>query len=78
MRYVIAMVCAVIGAALAAVFVSSEVANWVVLHQSFDSPDDADSLHMAVYMASNVAGLILGWVVGWAIVGAANSARASG
>lgn len=67
MRYVVAMVVAVIGAALAAVFVSSQVADWVVAQQTFESPDGADSMHMLAYMASNVAGLIIGWTAGWAI-----------
>ncbi|HEX9881798.1 MAG TPA: hypothetical protein VGA65_04750 [Hyphomicrobium sp.] len=77
MRYVVAMVFAVIGAALAAVFLSSQVADWVVNHQTFDSPDDADSLHMAMYMASNVGGLIIGWLVGWTIAGAASAGKRS-
>jgi len=73
MRYVVAMVFAVIGAGLASVLLSSQVADWVVGRLSFDSPDDADSLHMAVYMASNVAGLIVGWLVGWVIGGVGRS-----
>jgi len=75
MRYVVAMVFAVIGAALASVFLSSQVADWVVLRQSFESPDDADSMHMLVYMGANVAGLILGWLVGWTIGGAGGAGR---
>jgi vancomycin permeability regulator SanA len=78
MRYVVAMVFAVIGAFLAAVLLSSQVANWVVAHQTFDSPDDADSLHMAVYMASNVAGLFIGWLLGWIVAGAASAGKAPG
>jgi membrane associated rhomboid family serine protease len=77
MRYVVAMVFAVIGAALASVFLSSHVADWVVGHMSFESPDDADSLHMAVYMASNVGGLIIGWLLGWIIGGATSSGKQS-
>ena len=69
MRYVVAMVFAVIGAALVAVFLSSQAADWVVAHQSFESPDDADNLHMLTYMGSNVAGLIVGWLVGWTVAG---------
>jgi len=69
MRYVVAMAFAVIGAALAAVLASSQVADWVVLHQSFESPDDADSMHMLVYMGSNVVGLLIGWLVGWTVAG---------
>ena len=77
MRYVVAMVFAVIGAGLAAVFLSSQVADWVVSHQAFDSPDDADSLHMAVYMASNVGGLIVGWLIGWVDRGREESRQAA-
>jgi hypothetical protein len=77
MRYVVAMVFAVIGAGLASVFLSSHVADWVVLHMSFESPDDADSMHMLVYMASNVGGLIIGWLVGWTIMGVASTGKQS-
>ncbi len=75
MRYVVAMVFAVIGAALAAVFLSSQAADWVVARQTFESPDDADSLHMLAYMGSNVAGLIVGWLVGWVISGAGTASK---
>jgi hypothetical protein len=75
MRYVVAMVFAVIGAGLAAVFASPQVADWVVLHQSFDSPDAADSMHMLVYMGSNVAGLLVGWLVGWTVAGAGGAGK---
>jgi hypothetical protein len=69
MRYVVAMVFAVIGFGLAAVFLSSSVADWVVMHRGFESPDDADSMHMMTYIAANVAGLLIGWLVGWSIAG---------
>jgi hypothetical protein len=75
MRYVVAMVFAVIGAVLAAVFASSQLADWVVLHQSFESPDDADSMHMLVYMGSNVVGLIIGWLAGWTVAGSGAAGR---
>lgn len=75
MRYVVAMAFAVIGAALAAVLASSQVADWVVLHQSFESPDDADSMHMLVYMGSNVVGLLIGWLVGWTVAGSGGASK---
>jgi hypothetical protein len=75
MRYVVAMVFAVIGAALATFFLSSQVADWVVAHQTFESSDDAENLHMLVFVASNVAGLIVGWLVGWTIAGAGGAGR---
>ncbi|HEY8246511.1 MAG TPA: hypothetical protein VIG38_04425 [Hyphomicrobium sp.] len=70
MRYVVAMVFAFIGTALATLFISSSVADWVVARQSFDSSDDAENLHMLVFIGTNVAGLIVGWLLGWIIAGA--------
>jgi membrane associated rhomboid family serine protease len=61
---------AFIGAALATLFISSSVADWVVARQSFDSSDDAENLHMLVFIGTNVAGLIVGWLLGWIIAGA--------
>lgn len=69
MRYVVAMVFAAIGFGLAAVFLSSHVADWVVSHLGFESPDDADNMHMMVYIGANVAGLLIGWLVGWVAAG---------
>jgi hypothetical protein len=69
MRYVIAMVCAIIVAALAIVFLSSHVADWVVSHRSFESSDDAENLHMLTFIATNVVALLVGWLVGWTIAG---------
>lgn len=73
MRYVVAIVFALIGAALAAVFLGSSVADWVVAHQSFDSSDDAENMHMLAFVGSLAAGLIVGWLVGWVIGGAGRS-----
>jgi hypothetical protein len=69
MRYVVAMVFAFIGAALATLFISSSVADWVVARQSFESSDDAENLHMLLFIGTNVAGLIVGWLLGWIIAG---------
>jgi hypothetical protein len=69
MRYLVAIVFAVIGGALAMVFVSSQVADWAVAHQTFESSDDAETMNMLVFMASNIGGLVVGWLVGWSITG---------
>jgi hypothetical protein len=69
MRYVVAMVFAFIVAAIATIFVSSSVADWVVANQSFESSDDAENLHMLVFIGTNIAGLIIGWLLGWIIAG---------
>jgi hypothetical protein len=65
MRYVIAMVFAVIGAALMMMFVSSDVASTIVAGRRFDNPDDVADLHAALFMALNVVGLVVGWALGW-------------
>jgi hypothetical protein len=65
MRYVIAMVFAIIGAALMMKFVSSDVATTLVATRKFTSPDDVADMHSALFMALNLAGLIAGWVLGW-------------
>ena len=67
MRYVVAMVFAFIGAALAIIFLSSSVADWVVGHMTFESPDDADNLHMLAFIGTNIVALLIGWMVGWVI-----------
>lgn len=69
MRYLVSIVFAAIGGALAMVFVSSQVADWVVARQTFESSDDAETMNMLVFMASNIVGLIIGWLVGWTITG---------
>jgi hypothetical protein len=74
MRYFVAMVFALIGAALAAYFVGSSVADWVVSHQSFDSSDDAENLHMLTFVGTLAGGLIVGWLLGW-VVGRAGGTR---
>ena len=74
MRYVVAMVFAFIGAALAIIFLSSSVADWVVARQSFDSSDDAENLHMLVFVGTIAGGLLVGWLVGW-VIGGGQSTR---
>jgi hypothetical protein len=69
MRYIVAMGFAMVAAGLAAVFLSSHVADWVVAHQRFDSSDDAENLHMLTFIGANVAALLVGWLVGWTVAG---------
>jgi hypothetical protein len=69
MRYVVAMVFALIVAALAAVLLGGSAADWVVARNSFESSDDAENLHMLVFVGTIAAGLLVGWLVGWIIGG---------
>jgi NhaP-type Na+/H+ or K+/H+ antiporter len=74
MRFIVAIVFAPIGGALAALFMGSPAADWVVAHQSFESSDDAENLHMLTYVGSLVGGLLIGWLIGWVIGGAGKRA----
>jgi phosphate/sulfate permease len=65
MRYVIAILFAIAGAALAMIYVSQNVADNIVATYRFDNPDQVADMHVAVYMATNVAGLLIGWIIGW-------------
>jgi Sec-independent protein secretion pathway component TatC len=67
MRYLIAIIVAVIFAGAATVFASSPIASWVVRQFTFESPDAVANLHAAVFMLSNLAALVVGFLVGWAI-----------
>ena len=77
MRYVIAMIFAFIVAALTIVFLGSSVADYVVSRLSFESPDDADNLHMLVFVGTIVVGLLIGWLMGWVIGGGAKKTPAA-
>lgn len=67
MRYLIAMVTAIVFAAVATLFVASPVASWVVRQYTFDSPDTVANLHAATFMAVNLVLLVVGFLVGWGL-----------
>ena len=67
MRYLLAMAMAIVFAAIAAIYISSPVASWVVRQFTFDGPDTVASLHAATFMACNVAALVGGFLVGWGL-----------
>ena len=69
MRYVFAMVAAIIVALLTTLFVSPYVASAAVDLFTFESPDEVGNLEDGVYMLSNLAGLMAGWVIGWFVGG---------
>lgn len=73
MRYLVAMIFAVIGAAVAVLFIGAQAADWVVAHQAFDSSDAAENLHMMVFVGCLMGGLIVGWLAGWVIAGASGA-----
>jgi hypothetical protein len=67
MRYLVAILFALAGAALASVLLAQPVAGWIVSQLSFESSDSADNLDMYVFLAVAFAGMITGWTLGWAL-----------
>ena len=69
LRYVIAMIVAIVVALLATLYVSPQLASMAVDRFTFDSPDEVGMLEDGVYMLSNLAALLIGWTLGWFIGG---------
>jgi hypothetical protein len=69
MRYVVAMVFAIVVAAVVTLKLSDPIATWGVSKMTFDSPDGADGMEALFYMATSFAGLVLGWMIGWLVGG---------
>jgi len=67
MRYLFAILGAVLGTGLVAFYVGVPVADWAVAKQSFGNPIEADDMHMWVYLGSMLCGLIAGWALGWGL-----------
>jgi len=76
MRYVVAMIFAFAGAAIAGRFVGVHLTPWMVQQFSYTSPDGAASVEQFTFIGVLACGLALGWVLGW-IVGAPFSRRRS-
>jgi hypothetical protein len=69
MRYVIAMLVAIVVTLLVTVFVSPLLASMAVDRFTFESPDEVGNLEDGVYMLSNLVALLIGWGLGWLIGG---------
>lgn len=67
MRYLIAMVCAIVVAALATIFLSPRLAAIAVDQFTFTSPDEVGNLEDGVFMAANFLALLMGWWLGWVL-----------
>lgn len=65
MRYVIAMICGLAGAAIAGKYVAVQVAPWMSRQFSYESPDGAANVEQWSFIGVLLAGLVLGWIVGW-------------
>ncbi len=65
MRYVVAMICSLLGAGLAARFLGVSVAPWVARQFSYDSPDASALVETTAFLGILATGLIVGWLLGW-------------
>jgi hypothetical protein len=65
MRYVVAMICGLAGAAIAGKYVAVQVAPWISRQFSYTSPDGAADVEQLSFIGVLVAGLALGWTIGW-------------
>lgn len=66
MRYVIAILFAIAGAAVAFMFLSGPLANWASMQMKFESSDGAETVNQMAFMVVNFLGLLVGWTIGWA------------
>lgn len=67
MRYLVAILFALAGAALAFAFAGGPAADWLVSQRTFESSDDAENLHQLAFMGVNLVGMVIGWTLGWAL-----------
>lgn len=76
MRYLIAMIFAIVGAGATTVFVSSPIASLAVSKLAFESPDEVADLHSLIFMGVNLLGLAVGWTIGWWLGGLGDKSEA--
>ncbi len=67
MRYVLAMIGALVAAAVAARFVGGVAATWVSTKFTYDSPDGQSDVEQMTFLGVMAGGLVIGWLIGWAL-----------
>jgi len=67
MRYIMAMVFGLAGAALAAWLLANRLSGWVSRQFTYASPDGQANVEQLTFLAILLIGLALGWSIGWAI-----------
>ena len=65
MRYVLAMICGVLGAAATAYLLAGTVASWVSTQFVYESPDGQSDVEQATFIAVLIVGMAIGWTIGW-------------
>ncbi len=65
MRYVLAMIFGLAGAALAAKFLSGPIASWFSMQFTYTSPDGQSDVEQSAFLGIMVIGMAVGWTIGW-------------
>ena len=65
MRYVMAMVFGVAGAAVAARLFAGWVAAWVSTSFTYESPDGQADVEQMTFLGVLIIGMAVGWTIGW-------------
>ena len=67
MRYVIAMICGAISAAIAATFISGPVSGWLSRSMTYESPDGQNDVEQMTFLGIMIVAMAIGWAIGWAL-----------
>ena len=65
MRYVMAMIFGILGAAATAFLFAGTVASWVSTQFTYESPDGQSDVEQATFVAVLIVGMAIGWTIGW-------------
>ncbi len=65
MRYVLAMLFGIAGAAATAWLFAGNLAGWVSRQFTYQSPDGQSDVEQMSFLAILVIGMAIGWTIGW-------------
>jgi hypothetical protein len=69
MRYVIAMIFAIVAAVFTAAQFAAPLTTSILDGMKFESPDQVEDLHTALLAGIAFLGLVAGWLIGWLVGG---------
>ena len=69
MRYVIAIIFAVLGGVFVAAQLAAPMTSSIVADTKFESPDQVEDLHSMLMIGFALLGAFAGWLLGWFVGG---------
>ncbi len=69
MRYVLAIVCAVLAGLFVAAQFSTQITSDIIAGTKFQSPDDVEDMHAILMIVIPLLGAVAGWIAGWLVGG---------